>query len=130
MWFGVEYIHAPTLLACDKHEKMDANIWKHTTEERERIKIKANDFEGHSYGKETPPNPTSICVASRGFSYLRRLLCEAFHLLFCQVILLDKVPLNFPICYCKHISYFLLLANPGRQWEEGEVNKKGNTAFA
>lgn len=46
------------------------------------------------------------------------------------MILLDEVPLNFPICYCKHISYFKLLANPGRQWEEGEVNEKGNTAFA
>jgi len=44
--------------------------------------------------------------------------------------LLDEVPLNFPICYCKHIGYFLLFANLGRQWEEGEVNKKGNTAFA
>lgn len=28
------------------------------------------------------------------------------------------------------LSYFLLLANPGRQWEEEEVNKKGNIAFA
>lgn len=62
--------------------------------------------------------------------YFRNVLCEAFNLLFCQVILLDEVPLNFPVCYCRDVSYFLLLANPGRQWEEGEVNKKGNTAFA
>lgn len=72
----------------------------------------------------------SICAASTFLINLRHLLCEAFNLLLCQAISLDEVPLSFPICSCKHVSYFLLLAKPGRQWEEGEVNKRGNTAFA
>lgn len=53
MWFGVEHIHASVLLVCDKHEKMSANFWKWTIKERERLKIKAKDFEGYSYARET-----------------------------------------------------------------------------
>lgn len=66
MWFGVEYIHAPMLLACGKHEKMDANIWKLSA--KERVKIKAKDFEGRSY--ERKPNLMSLCIASKGFFYI------------------------------------------------------------
>lgn len=53
MWFGVEHIHASVLLVCDKHEKMSANFWKWSIKERERLKIKAKDFEGYSYARET-----------------------------------------------------------------------------
>lgn len=94
MCFGIESIQVAMLLACDKHEKMDASFWKYTAKERER-ESKAKPLEGHTHGRETPPSLMSICVASRGvFLYLRHLLYEAFNLMFCQAILFDEVPLS------------------------------------